>query len=94
MIDGHNRCQHQLYSNENFRLFYALFGFGFAWARRFINRCRKIYEESEKNGLTSHELKEIEKLIVIEIQSKAFMDEIDCIKKAKPLPRESDRVDI
>ena len=92
MIDGHNRCQHQFYSNESFRLFYALFGF--AWAGRFINRCRKIYEESEKNGLTSHELKEAEKFIVIEVQSKGFIDEIVCIKKAKPLPIERHRVDI
>ena len=29
----------------------------FTWACCFINRCREMYEESEKNGLTSHELR-------------------------------------
>ena len=59
----------------------------FAWTCRFINRCRKMFEESEKNGLTFHELKVAEKFIIIEVQNNGFIDDMDCMKKLKPLPR-------
>ena len=46
-----------------------------------------MYEESEKNGLTSHELKVAEKFVIIAVQNKGFIDDMDCLKKLKPLPR-------
>lgn len=65
-----------------------------AWILRFISRCRKNYSDLQEYGLTSCELNSAEKYLCLQAQKEAFSAELKFIKEGKPIPKNSNLINL
>ena len=60
-----------------------------SWAQRFIDNARKPKEQRNLGELTPSELQNTEYRIIQEAQMEAFTEEMEALKRRKPVPKKS-----